>query len=130
MMSSFANGIVQGANGSVLPAVLGVATAISALLHHSQPDKGPLADDSMWMPDMMESFAQGIRDNRSLVLDEMNALASDMAGSMNGGGGTTMNYGGVTVVFQVQDGQDGRALFEQFSDWLAQGVYREGATFA
>ena len=130
MMTSFASGIATGANASVLPAVLGVATAISALLHHSQPDKGPLADDSMWMPDMMESFAQGIRDNRGLVLDEMNALASDMAGSMQGGGGTTMNYGGVTVVFQVQDGQDGRALFEQFSDWLAQGVYREGAVFA
>lgn len=129
MMTSFANGITQGANGSVLPAVLGVATAISALLHHSQPDKGPLADDSMWMPDMMESFAQGIRDNRSLVLDEINALASDMAGSMQGGSGTTMNYGGVTVVFQVQDGQTGRDLFNQFSDYLANEVYREGAVF-
>lgn len=130
MMTSFANGMTAGFNGSVLPTALSIAAGLAGLFAHSEPKVGPLANDSTWMPDMMESFASGIRDNRSLVLDEMNALASDMAGSMNGGGGTTMNYGGVTVVFQVQDGQDGRALFEQFSDWLAQGVYREGATFA
>ena len=130
MMTSMADGVTAGANSSLIPTITSVAAAIAALLHHSEPDVGPLANDSEWMPDMMESFAAGIRDNRGLVLDEMNALASDMAGSMSGGGGTTMNYGGVTVVFQVQDGQDGRALFEEFSDWLAQGVYREGATFA
>ena len=130
MMTSFANGMTAGFNGSVLPTALSIAAGLAGLFAHSEPKVGPLSNDSTWMPDMMESFASGIRDNRGLVLDEMNALASDMAGSMNGGGGTTMNYGGVTVVFQVQDGQDGRALFEQFSDWLAQSVYREGADLA
>ena len=128
MMASFASGMSAGFNGSVLPTALTIAAGLAGLFAHSEPKEGPLSNDSTWMPDMMASFAAGIRDNRGMVLDEMNALASDMAGSM--GGGTTMNYGGVTVVFQVQDGQDGRALFEQFSDWLAQGVYREGATFA
>lgn len=130
MMTSFASGLSAGYNGSVLPTALTIAAGLAGLFAHSEPKIGPLSNDSTWMPDMMESFATGIRDNRGLVLDEMNALASDMAGSMSGGGGTTMNYGGVTVVFQVQDGQDGRALFEQFSDWLAQSVYREGADLA
>ena len=130
MMASMADGVAAGANSSLIPTITSVAAAIAALLHHSEPDVGPLANDAEWMPDMMESFAAGIRDNRGLVLDEMNMLASDMAGSMHGGGGTTMNYGGVTVIFEVQDGQDGRALFEQFSDWLAQSVYREGADLA
>ena len=130
MMTSFASGLSAGYNGSVLPTALSIAAGLAGLFAHSEPKVGPLSNDSTWMPDMMESFASGIRDNRGLVLDEMNALASDMAGSMSVGGGTTMNYGGVTVVFQVQDGQDGRALFEQFSDWLAQSVYREGADLA
>lgn len=130
MMTSFASGLSAGYNGSVLPTALTIAAGLAGLFAHSEPKVGPLSNDSTWMPDMMESFATGIRDNRGLVLDEMNALASDMSGSMSGGGGTTMNYGGVTVVFQVQDGQDGRALFEQFSDWLAQSVYREGADLA
>ena len=130
MMTSFADGMSAGFNSSVLPTALTIAAGLAGLFAHSEPTEGPLSDDSTWMPDMMASFAAGIRANRGLVLDEMNALASDMAGSMGGAGGTTMNYGGVTVVFQVQDGQDGRALFDQFSDWLAQSVYREGASFA
>ena len=130
MMASMADGVAAGANSSLIPTITSVAAAIAALLHHSEPDVGPLANDSEWMPDLMSSMAEGIRANKGLVLGEMNALAADMGALMPTGGGTTMNCGGVTVVFQVQDGQDGRALFEQFSDWLAQSVYREGADLA
>ena len=132
MAENFAAGFAAGADGTLIPTVATVAGAIAALLHHSEPDVGPLANDSQWMPDLMRSMAAGIRDYSPLVVGQMEALASDIGSLMptsSGAGGQTMNYGGVTVVFQVQDGQDGRALFDQFSDWLAQGVYREGAAF-
>ena len=129
MMASMADGVAAGANSSLIPTITSVAAAIAALLHHSEPDVGPLANDSEWMPDLMSSMAEGIRANKGLVLGEMNALAADMGALMPTGGGTTMNYGGVTVVFQVQDGQTGRDLFDQFSDYLANAVYREGAVY-
>ena len=133
MAENFAAGFAAGADGTLIPTVATVAGAIAALLHHSEPDVGPLANDSQWMPDLMRSMAAGIRDYSHLVVGQMEALAGDIGSlipTSSGAGGQTMNYGGVTVVFQVQDGQDGRALFEEFSDWLAQGVYKEGAAFA
>lgn len=33
------------------------------LLHHSTPEKGLLKNDDEWMPDMMDNFISGIRDN-------------------------------------------------------------------
>ena len=132
MAENFAAGFAAGADGTLIPTVATVAGAIAALLHHSEPDVGPLANDSQWMPDLMRSMAAGIRDYSYLVVGQMEALAGDIGSLMPTAGGTsqTMNMGGVTVVFQVQEGQDGRALFEEFSDWLAQGVYKEGAAFA
>lgn len=95
MMNNFASGIIAGANGSVLPAVLSVATGIAALLHHSEPDKGPLAHDSEWMPDMMAGFAKGIRDNRGMVLGELDSLAADMSTSMSAPAPSVSGFGGV-----------------------------------
>jgi len=41
----------------------GVGEVIYDLLHHTHPDKGLLKDDYTWMPDMMQSFAEGIEKN-------------------------------------------------------------------
>jgi len=135
MMLSFANGMLSGYNSFLLPAIDQVTGEINARFGHSEPEKGPLSDDSTWMPDMMASFAQGIRDNRWMVLDEMGALARGMETSFDPtlgrpGGGSSVSYGGVTVIFQVQDGQDGRDLFEEFSAYLEGDIAREEAVFA
>ena len=135
MMKSFSDGLISGFNSFIAPAIALVAGELSAQFEHSEPDKGPLSNDSTWMPDMMKSFAEGIRDNRYLVLDEMGALARGMETSFDPtlgmpGGGSSVSYGGVTVVFEVQDGQDGRALFEEFSAYLEAEIAQEEATFA
>jgi len=134
MMISFANGIAQGYNDYVAPALEGVAGGVASYLEHSEPDKGPLSDDSTWMPDMMASFAKGIRDNRFLVLDQIRGLADAMRGSMDvslgSGRGSSYNYGGVNVTFNVPEGANGRQLFEEFSYWLQNGMASEGAVFA
>lgn len=61
MITSFVSGMNAAATSSLLPGVLGVAGLISSYLHHSEPDVGPMSDDSTWMPDMMQGFADDIR---------------------------------------------------------------------
>lgn len=58
------------------------ADIVSDYLHHTTPEKGPMKDDDTWMPDMIQGFAKGIRDNRNLLLDQMKALTRDMALTM------------------------------------------------
>lgn len=95
MMISLANGIIEGANSYVMPAVSSVAESMSSMLHHSEPDTGPLAHDSQWMPDMMMSFAKGIRDNAYRVTNaikdvfDLQPAISDSLGEDRGG----LNYG-------------------------------------
>lgn len=68
-MIALANGMVRGFNEGVLPALTGVTETMSSMLHHSEPDIGPLSDDNDWMPDMMRTFAKGITDNAGLLED-------------------------------------------------------------
>lgn len=56
-----------------------IADKISALLHHSTPDEGPLKDDDKWMPDMMQNFADGINNNSSKVISAMNNVVDGIA---------------------------------------------------
>ena len=53
-------------------------------MHHSTPEKGALKDDDKWMPDMMQNFTKGIRDNRRPLLAEAESLAGALKGSLNG----------------------------------------------
>ena len=62
MMESLSRGITTGAASYLESAVDAAATLISRYLHHSEPDIGPMADDSEWMPDMMQGWARQIRD--------------------------------------------------------------------
>lgn len=135
MMISFANGLAAGWSSYTGPQLEAIAQAIQDMFGHSEPKSGPLANDSTWMPDMMESFAAGIRDNKHLVLSQFDALADDMGRRVNvglsaGGAGANYNYGGVNVTFAVQEGQNGRELFEEFSFWLQNDMAREGAVWA
>ncbi len=134
MMRSFANGLAEGWSSYAGPQLQAVAQEIADMFGHSEPKTGPLSNDSTWMPDMMASFAAGIRQNRGLVLGELDALAGRMAASVNVGGmgagaGASYNYGGVSVSFNVPDGMNGRELYEEFSFWLQNDMAREGAVW-
>lgn len=134
MMISFANGLAAGWNDYTGSQLQAIAQAIQDMFGHSEPKSGPLSNDSTWMPDMMRSWAEGIRANRALVLGELDTLAGGMAasvnlGAMGAGAGASYNYGGVSVTFNVPDGMNGRELYEEFSFWLQNDMAREGAVW-
>lgn len=127
LITNFANGIIAKAQ-EVWEAVKGVATSIWELLHFSEPEKGPLANFSTYAPDMMRTFAQGIRANEHLVSDAV-ASAFDLAPVINAqsGAGTAYHYGGVNVVIYGAEGQSADELYEVFSYRLQQDVARQEA---
>lgn len=117
MIYSFVDGIERAASSDLLPALIGVGGMIAGMFKHSEPDVGPLSDDSTWMPDMMASWAAGIRRNQYLVTDALDGLAGDMAGgfaSPRGG----VNMGGVNVVIYGAESQSAEELYEVFSSRL------------
>ena len=53
-------------------AVSNVATTVKNFLGFSEPKEGPLSNFHTYAPDMMELFAQGIRDNAGMVANQLN----------------------------------------------------------
>lgn len=131
MMISLANGIITGYNSWVLPAIGDVAGGIEAMIGFSEPEVGPLSKFHTFAPDMMALFAKGIRDNKWMI-DAAATSSFDLAPYLETAGsrvGTSLNYGGVNVTFEVKDGQTGRELYEEFSYYLREDLAREGAVF-
>lgn len=123
-MASYAAGIIAGAP-QVISAVSGVALGIWSLLHHSEPETGPLANDSTWMPDMMAGFAQDIRDGapalRSALSDALDF--SPATGGIAGSGATT-----IINNIHVEGGLDpSEAIAERISAELSALFGREAA---
>ena len=56
-----------------------IADTVSDYLHFTRPEKGPLRYYEDWMPHMIQGLAKGIRDNRWLLTDQIEALAGDMS---------------------------------------------------
>lgn len=57
--ANFASGLAASA-GRVASSALSVANEAWAYLHHSTPEKGPLADDDRWGGELVENFASGM----------------------------------------------------------------------
>lgn len=131
MMRSLANGILQGANSYVVAAVDSVAGAIEARLGFSEPDIGPLADFHTFAPDMMQLFAQGIREGQGLLdaaIGDVFDLGPMIAAQSPAG--QNFNYGGVNVTIYGAEGQSADELYEVFSQRLAQDVANREAVFS
>jgi phage-related protein len=77
LIQNFIDGIL-GMWESLKATVNKVAGVIGDFLGFSEPDEGPLSNFHTFAPDMMKLYAQGIHDNRDLVLKEVDALASMM----------------------------------------------------
>lgn len=81
------DGFVQGIKDKI-QAVKDVANnvgqAVKERLGHSHPTQGPMADDYLWMPDMMKLFAKGIRDYTGVVTSAIDSVATDISVGMNG----------------------------------------------
>ena len=79
------NGFVEGIFSSmhkVADAVKNVASTITAYMHFSRPDLGPLHQYEKWMPDFMAGLSRGITDNLWMVEDAAALLSGATAEPM------------------------------------------------
>lgn len=81
LVQGMINGI-RGSIGGVADAAKDIATTIWEYLHHSVPEKGPLADDDTWMPDFVQGLAKGIDDNSVYLQNSALKLSSILADSV------------------------------------------------
>lgn len=118
MIHNFINGIKSKAS-ELWGEVKGLASGVANFLGFSEPKEGPLSNFHTYAPDMMALFAQGIRENESLVTDQIARSFdfSDMI-SVNAGDanyGATPGYGGDNVTINVYgaQGQSAEELAEK-----------------
>lgn len=79
------NGFVEGIFSSmhkVADAVKNVASTITAYMHFSRPDLGPLRQYEKWMPDFIAGLSRGITDNLWMVEDAAERLSGATAEPM------------------------------------------------
>lgn len=93
MVAGFINGM-KSMWGSLSTAASNGADIVAKKWHHSKPDEGPLADDDTYMPDMMQSFAEGIRKNTGIVSAAAKQAAAAVSDNLNAG--TTINAAALT----------------------------------
>lgn len=77
MLSQFIAGI-QSQEGSLEAEITNIANEISSQLHHSKPEKGPLADDDQWMPDFGATLVTGL----NAQADKVQVAAGNVARSI------------------------------------------------
>lgn len=70
LVSNFINGIKSKIK-AVGETIKGIGSMIKSLIGFSEPEEGPLSNFHTYAPDMMRLFAQGIKDNESLVYDQI-----------------------------------------------------------
>ena len=68
LLDNFTNGIKSKID-SLKDTLRGAADKVKDFLGFSEPDEGPLSNFHTFAPDMMDLFAQGIRDNESVITD-------------------------------------------------------------
>lgn len=128
LMASFCNGIVERWN-NLVSRLNQMAQAVRDRLHFTQPDKGPLSGPNgfeSYAPDMMKTFAKGIKDNTSLVTDQIEK-SFDFGDSMTGfDSGTVVSRGNArtvsnmprntTVIMQIGRTEFGRLVYEAYNE--------------
>ena len=100
LLDNFISGIREKF-GALRDTVSNAAEMVKDFLGFSEPKEGPLSNFHTYAPDMMKLFAQGIRDNESLVADQIarsfdfGARTVDFVpsvGGANGFGGNSLGY--------------------------------------
>lgn len=71
LVSNFINGIRQKFE-DFKAEMADMAGTVKAYIGFSEPEEGPLSDFHTYAPDMMQLFADGIRDNTKLITDQIN----------------------------------------------------------
>lgn len=95
LINNFVSGI-KSKFANVKNAISNVAGVIRSVIHFSEPDIGPLADFHTYAPDMMKSFAEGIRKNEKIVTDQVKK-SFDFGGYIGDSFGTSSATNGSSV---------------------------------
>lgn len=81
-------------NSRINSAVTNVAQQIKSKIGFSVPEEGPLSNADTYMPDMIDLFVKGIKDNQSKLFNAVNSLASGMRGNFDTMQGVMATAGG------------------------------------
>lgn len=68
LIDNFISGITEKAQ-ALWDTVSGIAQGVKDFLGFSEPEEGPLSNFHTYAPDMMKLFAQGIEDNKQMLLN-------------------------------------------------------------
>lgn len=100
MIDNFINGI-KGKWNDLKDAVSNIGQGIKNLIGFSEPKEGPLSNFHTYAPDMMELFAQGVKDNTHLITDQLSTSLGTVSNAFStpvkavssgiGRGNTTIN---------------------------------------
>lgn len=77
LITNFVNGITSNIS-AVVSAATSIGQTIKDYIGFSEPDKGPLSNFHTFAPDMMQLFADGIKDNTDVVANQFNRSLSGM----------------------------------------------------
>jgi len=128
MIDNFIAGI-KARMGKLVDAVKDVAGTVKDYIGFSEPKKGELSNFHTFAPDMMELFAQGIKENENIVSRQMQeslsipqAQAAPQTSNSNSVNATLNIYG--------TEGQDVNELADVVMDKINSLIYKQGAVYA
>lgn len=137
LIDKFVAGI-RGAIDRVKTAVTNVADVVKSILGFSEPEEGPLSNFHTYAPDMMQLFAQGIKDNEDIVMDQLkksfdfsDVMATQTVNMESGGEsrGNVVN-GGVTLNIYGAEGQNTKELADVVMDRIMRLMNAGAAVYA
>jgi len=116
LSNNISNGIISTI-GSVASAAARVASTIASYLHHSVPDKGPLADEMNYMPDMIKNLTETLLQASPQLEEAAADVAEKLSDNLNLGNlgtgfsqnvinGTRTIFTTPQIVFNVQKMDD------------------------
>lgn len=133
LIQNFKNGILQKWE-DLKAGIRGIAEGIKSFLGFSEPDEGPLSNFHTYAPDMMKLFAKGIKDNESLVYDQI-ADSFDFGGKIGDFGvvadeNRTVNLGGTIRIEGVNNQGEFLAASEYAIEEIITNIMKREARMA
>ena len=122
MISGFIDGINSMWDEGI-DSIRNFAQGIADNIGFSVPKEGPLSRADEFAPDMMDLFAEGVKDNKDVVTkavqDAFN-FGADITGGMSAAG----NYGGMPGLITPNAGKDVTLIIQLNEEVLGRAVYR------
>ena len=130
LMTNFISGL-ESQMENLISSVTKVANTIESYIGFSEPEEGPLSDFHTYAPDMMNLFAQGIRDNQRMLNDAVTD-AFDFSSAIGtqrveGAAGASMGLNGWSINVYGAQGMDEMTLARLVANEVRDQVVSIGA---